>query len=104
MLGDPGLCTCCFVLRPAPGLSQLSRQLLTFVIVCGFEVCCCWLWSFCVYVWRGQHLFSIYQEFEDFFEIEDMEFVDFGGWALVIATVLVLDIYKVCTKFLRFLL
>ena len=32
----------------------------------GFEAYCCWLWSFCVYAWRGQHLFSVYQELRFF--------------------------------------
>ena len=76
---------------------------MTFVIVCGFEASCFGFWSFCVCAWRGQHLFQFYQDFfEDPSNLKIWIRVDFGGWALGIATILA--IYKVCTKFLCYLL
>ena len=45
---------------------------------------------------------SFIKIFEDFLNLKIWIRVDFGGWALGIATILA--IYKVCTKFLCYLL
>jgi hypothetical protein len=45
---------------------------------------------------------SFIKIFEDFSNLKIWIRVDFGGWALGIATILA--IYKVCTKFLCYLL
>ena len=67
-----------FVLWPAFGLSQLSRQLLIFVIVF-------WLWSvlllalviLCLRL-EGSTLIQLLSRIEAFPEVEDMEVMDFG--------------------------